>query len=298
MAKAKAQATITDWEKQAEIFRDAKLAAEKTFDEAVKNYLSVANAPESPTVEQLRIVTEAINNATEEYSDNARKEFYALCFQAEKPLALAVKILTYQTIKLKTKTDDTTHKVHAQKVYVETPVRMKGFFKYGKDNGVQTGATDDWYYAIEKLNCLMTMYGVDYLRTKQVDEKGNHIPIDWREINDSFNMNEIAHKIELSKDPEAKNDEPYPLTNSQIQKNLQEVITKMLGESTDEVRTTVTPGDRFRLQVSFAKPTKKALEMQAADNRAMAELIADICHRIMNNAEYKLNYKKKKASAE
>ena len=210
-----------------------------------------------------------INDEMEEivnkYTNIARKECFDDLASKEDPMLEAVKQLTYPTIRIKD-TKEGESKIPVRIIEdVEKPIDLLKLHKHVGGNGI--GADPKWNNYIEKFNLLMTA------------QKAVDLGLDPKVVHDSYSMAEISKAIELGKTPTSK-------TN--ILKTLNTVIAAMIGEEYKAKSHDVN----FLLSV-YSKKNRKALTVTCANHRYMRQYLAEVCHRIVLNKSYELEYKTK-----
>jgi len=104
--------------------------------------------------------------------------------------------------------------------------------------------------------------------------------IDPKEIHDSYAMSEIARDFDMGKNP---------TSNTNLLRTLQMVITSMLGDGYK-----ATSHDVAFLVSVYSKKNRRALTVSVANHKNFRNYIAEICHRIVTNKRYDVDYKKKK----
>ena len=123
---------------------------------------------------------------------------------------------------------------------------------------------------VEKFNMLLTA------------QKAVDLGINPKEINDSYAMSEIAKGWDLGKNPASK-------TN--ILKTLRGIVTAMLGE---EFANKVTSHDVNFLLSVYSRKSRKALTVTCANHKYMRGYVMEICHRVVTDKGYEVDYKKAK----
>lgn len=222
-----------------------------------------------------RVAEKECDEAKAAYVKNAKMEFYEKCFDSADPLFEAVKMLTYDGIKW-TESTPKDSKYAERKIQDCTIfVRLDALNKYAEENaGRKIGANPDWKVSIEKFNQLMTFYAAQQLG------------IDAKTISDSYRISELARQVEMGK---------TPTSNTQILKQLQQIVTAMLGEGDEERKFNATSHDAAYVQMTFARASRAALAVKAKNPKQMYETIAQVCHRIVTGRNYKLEYYAKKS---
>lgn len=224
----------------------------KDYNEAIRN-----NKFEEATKAD-KEMTEKIN----EYTGVARDMCFEECKNTENPMLTAIKILTYTTIAVKDKKKDEEKFPTRVIEDREKNIDLLKLDKYC--DGI--GANENWIPIVQKMNCLMTA------------QKCADLGLDPRVVNDSYAMNEIARGYDMGKNPTSK-------TN--LLKTLQTVITAMIG---DEYKAT-SHDVNFLISV-YAKKSRRALTVTCANHKALCGYLAEICHRIVANKSYDVEYKR------
>lgn len=225
----------------------------KAFNDAVQN----------GRYEESSKADKAIVNTVNDYTATVRDMCFQECKDTPDPMMAAIKTLSYVTIAVKDeKKDDDKVPV---RVIVEKE-RQIDLLKLDKFCG-GIGANPDWAHIAQKMNFLLTA------------QKAVDLGIDPKTVNNSYSMSEIARQFDMGKKPTSK-------TN--LLKTLQTVVTAMVGDSYKATSHDVN----FLLSV-YSKKSRKALTVSCANNRNFLGYIMEICHRIVTNKAYELEYKTK-----
>jgi len=198
-----------------------------------------------------------------EYGELALNICLMECAEAEDPMLEAVKRLEYETLATKdTKEDGSDFKVRTivDRVKPIDPVKLNGFVSGG------IGHNKNWELMIEQFNLRMTL------------KVAGDIGVDPKGINDSYYMSKLARDIDLGKTPCSK-------TN--LLKTLQTIVNAMIGED----YKAITHDVNYILAV-YSKKGRKALTVTASNHKQMRQIIMEICHRIVMNSRYDIDYKK------
>lgn len=208
---------------------------------------------------------EEIQQVVNQYTNIAREECFKTLLNQEDPMIAAVTMLTFSTIRTKdTKVGEAKTPVRS----VEDSDKAINLLKLHQtaENGI--GRDPKWSDMIEKLNFLMTA------------QKAVDLGIDPKKVNDSYAMSEIARSIDMGKTPTSK-------TN--ILKTVQSIVTAMIGEEYK-----ATSHDVNFLFSVYSRKNRKALTVTCANHKYMRQYMAEICHRIVTNGSYELDYKQVK----
>lgn len=217
-----------------------------------------------------RVADKECEEAKADFTKASKMAFYEKCFDTADPLFEAVKMLTYESIAWSESQPKESKFVERKIKEGTTIVRLDALNKYAEENaGRHIGAETDWKFAIEKFNQLMTFYAAQQLG------------IDPKTISDSYRISELARQVDLGK---------TPTSNTQILKELQQVIAKMIGEGNEERKFNVTSHDANFVQMTFARTSRAALTVKAKNPKQMYETCAMVCHRIVTGKNYKLEY--------
>ena len=242
--------------------------AKRDLDAAIKAY---NNAVRMKNLDDMNKYNNACVSAKTLYNDNARSMFYAECCNASDPLLEAVKVHSYKGISFRDKKEKDCDLVIREATEPEYYVQLAAFKKFAEAAlGRTIGADDRWLPMIEKFTQLITFYAAQ------------EIGIDPKMIADTYAIRAIAKEIEMGKTPTSK---------TQIQKQLQEVVTAMLGEGNEELNFKVTTHDAAFIRLLFAKKSRRALTVAAASSKEMTALVAQVCHRIATGEDYRIEYR-------
>lgn len=247
----------TNYEKMSELKAEVE-ALVKSFND----YRQEENFAEAAKLD------EKIAEKVGEHNTLSRKQCFAECrADSEGPMMAAIKRLTYPAIAIK------DEKIEGSKLttrVVNETVKAIDLTQLHKDTPGGIGVDEKWLYMAQKLNF--------HLCAKTAKDLG---VTDLKTISDSYAMHEIARSIDMGKDPTSK---------TQILKTLQTVIAAMVGDEYKAVSHDVA----FLLKV-YSKKGKKALSVNCANHRHFIGYLAEICHRIVLDKSYGVEYKVNKA---
>lgn len=215
-------------------------------------------------VEKYGKLDSEITKKVNEYTALAKDNCFDECKAADDPMLEAVKRLTYQTIRAKD-TKEGEDKIPVRTIEdTEKPIDPLKLHKYCKGIGKDA----QWAQKIEKFNFLMT--------AKTAEDLG----IDPTEIHNSYAMSDVAKNIKLGKNP---------TSNTQMIKTLSGIVAAMIGDEYKPVSHDVS-----YLKKIYCKKNRKALKVTCANHKFMRLYIMEICHRIVTNGRYDIDYKKAK----
>ena len=212
------------------------------------------------------LIREIVEQLVNEYTAIARDECFDALKATDDPMLEAVKQLTFSTIRIvDKKVGEEKQKTPVSSIEdAEKPIDLLKLHKYVGGDGI--GKDKQWAYKVEKLNFLMTA------------QKAVELGIDPTEVNNSYAMSDIGKAIDLGKTPTSK-------TN--ILKTLQAIVTAMVGEEYK-----ATSHDVNFLYSVYSRKNRAALTVTCANHKYMRQYMAEICHRIVLNKSYALDYKK------
>ncbi len=205
-------------------------------------------------------ITDAIN----EYTGIVRDMCFEECKASGNPMLTAVRLLSYVTIGVKDTLEGESKTPVRQVIEKERQIDLLKLHKYCE--GI--GEDHNWLYMVEKFNMLLTA------------QKAVDLGIDPKGISDSYAMSEIAKGFDLGKNPASK-------TN--ILKTLRKIVSAMLGE---EYANKVTSHDVNFLLSVYSRKNRKALTVTCANHKYMRGYVMEICHRVVTDKKYEVDYKK------
>lgn len=209
-------------------------------------------------------VNKEIEENVNEYTAMCRKECFDYLAGTENPMIEAVKMLSYPTIRIKD-TKQGEEKIPVRIVEdIERAIDLLKLHKHVGGDGI--GAAKNWVNMAEKFNLLMTA------------QKAVDLGIDPKLVHDSYAMSEISKEIDMGKTPTSK-------TN--ILKTLNMVIAAMIGEEYKAKSHDVN----FLLSI-YSRKNRKALTVSCANHKYMRQYLAEICHRIILDKSYEIEFKK------
>lgn len=214
-----------------------------------------------------------IQSKVKEYNQLSATICYDDCLACENPMLEAVRMLTYDTVKLTDEKNDisaiaTRHADPATKA-----IDLLSFDRYASrfpEHKSGVGKDPKWSAYIEQLNFQLT------LRT------ANELGVDPTAINNSYAMSELARETTLGKNP---------TSNTQLLKTLQLIVTAMIGEEYKPLSKDVT-----FLMRTYARKGRKALQVACSDHKKFTSLIAEICYRIVTDETYTVDFKIRKGN--
>lgn len=213
-----------------------------------------------------------IDEVVGEYNAQSRSDVLKECAESDDPMMAAIRRLQYPRIAAKeVKIPDT------DEVKLELADRFGDIDTYAlhrKAGGI--GKVENWWAEIEQLNLQLTLKTARELGIDPVKAG----------INDSFAMKELSKQAKLS-DGDSKKD---PTSEKNLLETLQYVINKMIGE---EYRATAEDV-KFLIKAHSKKDNKQKLRVACQNNTHFRQTIVDICHRIVMDGEYTVDYKKVK----
>lgn len=213
---------------------------------------------EAVNISEMSKTAADLKDAIGEYDAAAKALCYEECGDAESPLLEAVKRRQYNSITVK----DTQEEGCPINHKIEDKVKNIDLLDMNKRLGGELGNQKDWPHIAQKMNFLLT---VDRAKGLGIDPKG---------ISDSYTMTKIAEDFDMGKNP---------VSNTNMLKTMQTLITAMLGEEYKP-----KSHDVVFLKSVYAKKGKKALSVQCADHRRFVGYIADVCHHIVTGAPYEV----------
>lgn len=218
-----------------------------------------------------------------EYGAETRAVVFEDCRLSANPMLTAVTLLSYATIKVK---DDFVgegdNKIVVRSIVDSSkPIDLRALHTYcakGADcNGI--GADTKWIYKCEFMNKKLT-----YRRAQELGVS----PEKLKEIDDSYAMAALSKEVDMGKNP---------VSNTQLLKSLQGLINDMLGLDSEGKEYKVTSHDVAFLVSIYSRKSRKALTVSCANHKNFTSYIAEICHRIVTNKVYEVEFKKENSKA-
>lgn len=229
--------------------------------------VSTDNGVPEGTLENV-LVRDYMEQTVNQYTSIARHEAFDMLKATEDPMLEACRQLTYPTIRIvDKKVGEEKQKIPVTSI--EDSERQIDLLKLHRHCG-GIGKDKDWSGIIEKFNYLLTA------------QKAIDLGIDPQGISDSYAMSEIAEKYDMGKNPTSK-------TN--ILKSLRTVVAAMLGE--EFANKAVSHDVNFLISI-YSRKSRKALTVTCANHRYMRNYVMEICHRIVTDKTYNIEYKTKK----
>lgn len=208
-----------------------------------------------------------IKSTVGEYTKESRLVCFEWLKNQENPMLTAIKMLDYPTIRVHDTKVGEDVKIPVREITESTKeIDLLDLHKYIGGDGI--GADPSWMHYAQKMNQLMTAYAC------------NQLGIDPTEVWDSYDMSQIARKIQMGE---------TPTSNTQLLKVLTEVIQTMIGPDYRPVSKDVA-----YLKFVYGGKGKRALTLKCANHKAFRRILAEICHRIVCNKAYTVDFKKMK----
>lgn len=214
---------------------------------------------EASTIEERIEATGVVDDAISAYTTTSRTNCYNAAVASGDAMKYAIREFFYPSIKVKEEKvkDDQgndTGVIVRSIVDAEKPIDLGDLHK--KKGGI--GADTKWIYALQKLNYLLTIRAAD--RVKAEIKK------------DCFYMDEIAKEIELGK---------TPTSNTALLKQLQTIVTMMLGEGYHAMSYDVN----YLIDVYSNDNKKSKTGITAANHKTLRNYLKKVCYRILTNGK-------------
>ena len=211
-------------------------------------------ADSAETIEQARKLNVELDETVNEYTAESKKICYAKCEESGNPMKTAIEEFFFPSIRVKVTEDKETGAILRSIQDCVKPIDLGNLHK--KLGGI--GADKKWIYVVEKLNYLLTV--------RAAQRVGATIK------SDAYVMDEISKAIDMGKNP---------LSNTNILKTLQVVITAMLGEEYK-----ATSHDVNYLIDVYANDNKKSkTSITAANHATLRGYLKKVCYRILTNGK-------------
>lgn len=242
---------------------ELKTAAEAIlplYNEAIQEkkivFVEVTDPDKKVTTMTLR---EYLDQAVNAYTAIARKEAFDRILATENPMLTACREQVFASIRIKDATEG------ENKIPVSTieecnkDIDLLALNKASKNGGI--GADPKWIDECERLNYLMAIKVGQSVGDKKWDAAN------LKNIEDSFRMSDIAKSLRFVP---GKAD---PLSNTQMLKTLQTVVTHMLGDGFK-----VTSHDIGWISNAYARKDRKVNTIQLPNHKTFVAIVRDICH--------------------
>ena len=208
---------------------------------------------------------EEIRETLDDHRFYASDIFYKKCLASNDPMLEAVTKLSYPILALKKhKIKDVTLPQY-ELIYKIVEVDIVRLNKRSKQG---IGYNKDWSLMVEKLNLLLTC------------NQAVQLGIDPLEIHGDYDISDIAKSYNLRNNA---------ISNRGLLKVLTAIVHAMIGPEYSPLGHDV----RF-LKSVYSKKSKNALTVTCASHKQLYKYIVNICHRIVINGTYEIEYKKKK----
>ena len=240
----------------------AKLAQLRSEAEALATKINETSIDgKASDIEKLN---EELDKKVNEYTSLSRQ----ICFEdlksSEDPMYAAVKQLNFMTIAAKDEKVEGSKTLKTKTIIDRSKqIDLRKLHKFCGS----IGNDENWAHHIQKLNFVLTAQ-------KCVD-----LGIDPKAVNDSYSMSEIAREFNLGKNP---------ASNTNLLKSLNKIVASMLGEEYK-----AKSHDVNYLTTIYAKKNRRALTVTCANHSNITNYIAEICHRIVTNGSYGVEFKTK-----
>ena len=221
-------------------------------------------------------IVNRIDNAMPEvinlYTALAKRECYDELFATDDPLLAAVRKLSFPTIKdKKSRVGEDGEKIEIVEIQdIEKRINLYDLHKSAPDG---VGADKKWIYMVERLNFYFVGHIAQQLGIKLTDLDG------------SYAMSKLAAEIDMGKTPLSKNN---------IGKTFQNVLNAMFGDTSG---IKVSTKHINYILIVYAKEGKASLTVACRNKRKFADIVLQMCHAIVCDEPFKLDYPTKKVSA-
>lgn len=212
-------------------------------------------------------IEEKLKELVNKYTSIVRTACFQACKESADPMLAAIKMLNFMTIAIKDEKVGEEKKTNVRNI-IDKPrqIDLVALDKYC--GGI--GKERNWKHYVQKYNCIMT---ADCCRKLDA-------PIDPRTVNDSFVMSDIARAYDMGKNP---------ASNTNRLKTLGMIIAAMIGDEYKPLSR-----DLVFLDAVYTRKGRQALTVTVASNNQLIKYVAEICHRIVMNKHYMVDYKQKK----
>lgn len=224
------------------------------------NFAPFIEIAENETVNAREFLAEAVNG----YTAIAREECFKALKATDDPMLEAIKQLTFPTIKaVEKKVGEEKEKIPVMSIEdIEKPIDLLRLDKFcggiGKDS--------NWAHIAQKFNYLLTV------------QKAIDLGLKPNEAVKDYAMSDVARDFDMGK---------TPTSNTNMLKTLQRVVTAMIGEEYKALSHDV----KYLLSVFTKKNNRKVLTVTCANHKNFTMYIAEVCHRIVTDAKYGVEYK-------
>lgn len=221
-------------------------------------------------------IVNRIDNAMPEvinlYTALAKRECYDELFATDDPLLAAVRKLSFPTIKdKKSRVGEDGEKIEVVEIQdIEKRINLYDLHKSAPDG---VGADKKWIYMVERLN----FYFVGHI--------AKQLGIKLTDLDDSYAMSKLAAEIDMGKTPLSKNN---------IGKTFQNVLNAMFGDTSG---IKVSTKHINYILIVYAKEGKASLTVACRNKRKFADIVLQMCHSIVCDEPFKLDYPTKKVAA-
>lgn len=209
-------------------------------------------ADSAETITEAQKFEKELEQTINECTAEMKLQAFNKCQSSANPMHTAILEFDFPSIKVKETKDKDSGNVVRSIVECRKPIDLGELHK--KIGGI--GADKNWIYIAEKLNYLLTIRAAKELGTSVKTE--------------NYRMNEVSQQIDMGK---------TPLSNTNILKTLQVVITSMLGEGNN-----ATSHDVKYLMYVYAQDNKKSkTAITAANHKTLRMYLKKVCYRILTN---------------
>ena len=241
--------------------------------EKVKSY-NEAKGKDDTTAKDLQAIADEIEKLTKDHVAGSKSLAYERFSMAEEGVMIAAcKAGGYDAIRVKEEKID--NETNETRLVIEDTFRKVDLGDLHKHfDGI--GADRMWIHALEKLNLMMTA-----ARATELGASARRL----KEINDSYYMSSFAKDYDLGKNP---------CSNTKIMETLTKIVTMMLGEELG--KKVVKPDLRYLQYVYTRADSKSLLKVKCATHKQMRVYLLSICHRIVTDGVYDVDFKVAKKS--
>lgn len=209
-------------------------------------------------------VEEKFNDAISDYTSMAQVIAFSECVESGDPMKEACIRLSFETIRAKNEPIEEGSKI--KKKVIEPTEKRIDLKRLQKFCDGKLGVDSNWVYALEKLNFLLTAH-----RAKELGD-------DPKQIRDCYAMADISREYDLGKNP---------ASNTNLLKTITGIVQQMIGEEFKP-----NSHDVKFLLFTYSKKGREALKVSCANHKQMRELAQEICHRILVDGKYAVDFKR------
>jgi hypothetical protein len=224
----------------------------------------------------MAVVDGEMKELEKSYVETAQALVFTSLKDKEQPMLEAIKTWGFKVLKHKDSAESGSTTKTREIIEAERQFDLREFDAFC---GYTASANKSWSNFAERMNMLCAIHVANELKVA-----------DLASIGTSYFISKTKDEIKLA---DENADVANPISNTQMLKMLQQVLDKIIYEDNEgKNKYRAKSQDVAWLLFTYGrKDSKGRLTLKLADHKQFRKVLADVLHRIVTNADYKVAYK-------